>query len=166
MIRAHRGFTLIELLVVVAIIGLLSSVVLGSLSSARAAARDAQRVADMRALDSALKAHIAERGAPLAATAHHSSVANCRAGTEAEWSAGLGSLVTNRYIAALPRDPSGGCYTYSRTTGSVWTCGGDSINDFQYALFFQTERAQTNYRASGQQGGAANNQYCILGPRR
>lgn len=39
--QANKGFTLIELLVVVAIIGLLSSVVMASLNSARAKAKDA-----------------------------------------------------------------------------------------------------------------------------
>lgn len=49
-----QGFTLIELLIVIAIIGLLSSVVLASLNSARVKARDAKRTSELKTLQLAL----------------------------------------------------------------------------------------------------------------
>jgi prepilin-type N-terminal cleavage/methylation domain-containing protein len=48
----EKGFTLIELLVVISVIGLLSSVVLTSLSSARLRARDAKLMQEARSLAS------------------------------------------------------------------------------------------------------------------
>src|SRR5436853_5053100 len=60
--KNQKGFTLIELLVVIAIIGLLASVVLLSLNSARAKSRDAKRLADIRQLVSALELYFNDKG--------------------------------------------------------------------------------------------------------
>jgi len=50
-----KGFTLIELLVVIAIIGLLSTMSVLALNSARARARDAKRISDIKQIQTALE---------------------------------------------------------------------------------------------------------------
>ncbi|MAF59279.1 MAG: prepilin-type N-terminal cleavage/methylation domain-containing protein [Candidatus Pacebacteria bacterium] len=98
-----RGFTLIELLVVIAIIGILSSVVLASLNSARQKSRDARRISDVKQLQLALELYFdSNSNYPTAV-----STAN---------------LVTPGYISAIPTDPtSGSAYSYA-ALGSGTTC--------------------------------------------
>ncbi len=60
--KYKRGFTLIELLVVIAVIGILASVVLASLNSARAKARDARRLADIKQVATALELYYDKYG--------------------------------------------------------------------------------------------------------
>ena len=94
------GFTLIELLVVIAIIGILASIVLASLNSARVKSRDARRVADIKQLQLALELYYNDNSA---------------------YPTALSALSTNGYISAIPTDPSSGSYVYS-ALGSGATC--------------------------------------------
>ena len=60
--KQKQGFTLIELLVVIAIIGLLSTLSILALNTARARARDAKRVADVKQVQTALEMYYNDVG--------------------------------------------------------------------------------------------------------
>lgn len=87
-----RGFTLIELLVVIAIIGVLSSVVLASLNTARSRARDASRRAAMNQIVVALALYYDANGS-------YPSSASCRSDSwcvdtqQANWIPGLQTFI-------------------------------------------------------------------------
>lgn len=101
--RGNAGFTLIELLVVIAIIGILSSVVLASLTQARAKGRDANRIAAIKQLQLAIELfYDACSEFPATITAGASN--GCPSGTT------LGS-----FISAIPTDPGdGSAYRYDQ----------------------------------------------------
>jgi type II secretion system protein G len=94
-----RGFTLIELLVVIAIIGILSSIVLASLNSARQKGRDARRVSDIKQLQLALELYYDSNQTYPASP-----------GTGAD---SIEELVTDGFISTIPTDPNGSDYLYA-----------------------------------------------------
>jgi type II secretion system protein G len=105
-----KGFTLIELLVVIAIIGLLSTLAVVALGSAREKSRDAKRVSDIRQIQTALELYYADNNAYPAGSgivlgdtnyaclnASGFTTANC----------------ASPYMGVVPSDPSTNAYTYT-----------------------------------------------------
>lgn len=101
------GFTLIELLVVISIIGLLSSIVLTSVNSARKKGRDARRIADIRQIQTALEFYYDKYG-------YYPGSGECGASTpNSGWSNSMECLSSGRWLRDsasnlaefLPSDP-------------------------------------------------------------
>ena len=111
MLKNKKGFTLIELLVVIAIIGILASVVLASLNTARKKSRDARRVADIKQIQLALELYFD--------------------GNSGQYPTAISALAPT-YIATMPTDPlasataglcrtlaTGYCYGYRSDAGNA-----------------------------------------------
>ena len=119
--RNNKGFTLIELLVVIAIIGLLATLAVVALNSARQKSRDAKRISDIKQIQTALELfYNDENGYPDGTSAGE------------EMTAGTDLAGTSEtYMAVIPTAPTpldGDCtsaentYTYTQTgSGSGYT---------------------------------------------
>jgi type II secretion system protein G len=120
--KLKMGFTLIELLVVISIIGLLASVVLISLNSARTKARDTRRKADARQFQTALELYYNDNNqypASGGATAPNGGWSNSN---DSSWATLQTALAP--YMSKLPTDP--------KQSGSGWP--GDGAN-YSYGYF-------------------------------
>ncbi|PIW74860.1 MAG: hypothetical protein CO003_00400 [Candidatus Portnoybacteria bacterium CG_4_8_14_3_um_filter_44_15] len=122
--RQSAGFTLIELLVVISIIGLLASIVLVSVNSARVKARDARRMSDLKQLQLALEMYYDSNNAyPSTGGSWWGVCVNGGSRTTSGANAYIPGL-TPDYMSVLPIDPldnrtgwSG--YLY-RSTGAIY----------------------------------------------
>lgn len=110
-----KGFTLIELLIVVAIIGLLSTLAVVALGSARVKARDSKRLADLKQLQTALELYYTDQNAYPAGSGVTLG-ANNYACLNATGFAATGC--SNPYMGAVPADPKDGTYVYTSASSS------------------------------------------------
>ncbi len=104
-----KGFTLIELLVVIAIIGILSSVVLASLNSARLKARDLKRLTAIKQISSALEMYYDTYNTYPVILAYNNTSSG-----DVNWLTGFATAL-QPYLGTLPSDSTSGGYLYSST---------------------------------------------------
>jgi prepilin-type N-terminal cleavage/methylation domain-containing protein len=105
---SKKGFTLIELLVVIAIIGLLASIVIVSLNTARAKARDARKQADFRNISAALYMFYDKNNRM--PNNYKPSSGACEGQTYYDQS--MQELVSGGFLSAIPKSSGGGGYCY------------------------------------------------------
>lgn len=132
------GFTLIELLVVIAIIGMLATVVLASLNSARAKARNAVRFSDLAQVRTALNTYYIDKGSyPNTGGNWWTVCTNGGGGGLSVDDTGVSEdpdytglipgyipgLVSGGYISRLPTDPLG-CGTGGYYNGYIYRSDG------------------------------------------
>lgn len=153
--KIQQGFTLIELLVVIAIIGLLASVVLLALNSARSKSRDAKRLADVKQLMSGLELYFNECNSyPIVSAATTLGAAgqklytgtSCGTSAGTSGNGGIGTTATGTILVgqlpAAPTPPDGGCssgnnpYIYSslNAAGGVQTSSPAAGFQIQFCL--------------------------------
>jgi prepilin-type N-terminal cleavage/methylation domain-containing protein len=116
--RDKKGFTLIELLVVIAIIGILATIVLVSLNTARQKARDTRRVGDMRQIALALEMYYDDN-----TTTGYPAGGDLQAGCN-DWAVAVTGLVAALqggvgYMTVVPSDPGGGVAAYAYESDGI-----------------------------------------------
>jgi len=125
-----KGFTLIELLVVIAIIGLLSTLAVVALGSARVKARDSKRLSDLKQTQTALELYYTDNSAyPIAAAAVTLGSGNFACLNTSGWAA---AGCATPFMGNVPADPGSTSYTYTSADGTTYTIAAtleDTVNN-------------------------------------
>lgn len=133
----NRGFTLIELLVVVAIIALLSSVVVASVSKSRQRSQDSERITNLQQVRTALEFYANANNANYP-NSGPDWISQCSSWTQASASNYIPGLVAGGYMSRLPTDPQQDiandscCYMYA--SGNTDPGDGGTKN-YKYMLY-------------------------------
>ncbi len=134
--KSKKAFTLIELLVVIAIIGILATIAVISLYAARAKARDAKRVADIKQVQTALEMFFNDQD---------------RYPTIAEFEAGSIVVGDKTYMLNIPVAPTPADGTCDNTT-----------NQFIYTTNSTGNTYSISYCIGSNMGELAAGQKCAL----
>ena len=142
--NTKKGFTLIELLVVIAIIGILSSVVLVSLSGSRQKARDGKRVGDIAEIQKALEQYFdVYQSYPSTTPSCSVGVATmCTANANLE--AAISQLTYTSFLPQSPVPPPGttpSIYLYRGLVNTSLECTAVGTACTSYMLTVPLERA-------------------------
>ena len=144
--RTLKGFTLVELLVVIAIIGLLSTVAVVALNSARTKSRDAKRVADVKQIQTALELYFNDKNA-YPQMDNDTALGVTGATTMLTTNGFVASGGTTTYMGLIPLDPIPGnsgagvlCpNTTPPTTGCTYTYQATGTAATSYKMRFRLE---------------------------
>jgi prepilin-type N-terminal cleavage/methylation domain-containing protein len=127
--RNSKGFTLIELLVVIAIIGLLSTLAVIALNSARAKSRDSKRISDVKQIQTALELFYSDmNGYPTVAAAQYLGNYSGATNTVLSSAGFSGGISGTTYMGQVPKAP-----TPADGTCVSDNAAGASGNNYGYA---------------------------------
>jgi len=99
-----KGFTLIELLVVVAIMGMLAALAVVALNNARARARDARRISDVKQIQTALELYFLDNNNYPTGTNINLGSSTALCFSDSGFAATCGTQVT--YMGLVPLNPA------------------------------------------------------------
>ena len=106
------GFSLAEIMIVIGIVGIFSTIVIGSTSGSRIKDRDNRRIIDLKEIQLGLALHYdVYKAYP----------------TGSSISVLTTTLVTDKFLPEIPTDPQGGVYEYS-SAGTTY-CLGAKLED-------------------------------------